>query len=97
MLRVRRKFAIHGANLESLGHEVINPLELHKEAKTWCGYMITDIKALLTCQAIYMLSDWESSKGAKIEHDIAKRMGIRVFYQNKYAVQKNRYLQIEAV
>lgn len=33
------------------------------------------------CDAIYMLPDWERSKGAKMEHEAAVRMGLEVFYE----------------
>lgn len=33
------------------------------------------------CDAIYMLPDWEKSKGAVMEHEAAQRMGLEVFYE----------------
>jgi hypothetical protein len=43
--------------------------------------MLEDIKALFECQAIYMLNNWGSSTGARIERSIAIEMGIEIIYQ----------------
>jgi hypothetical protein len=60
----------------------INPMKLnHKENATWEDFMIVDIAELFKCNAIYMLDNWRESKGARIEHSIAKEMGIPVFYE----------------
>ena len=39
-----------------------------------------DIELLMRCDAILMLSGWEMSNGAKIEHKRAIEEGIHVFY-----------------
>jgi len=31
--------------------------------------------------ALYMLKNWKSSFGAKCEHRLAKRMGLKIFYE----------------
>tara|TARA_R110000737_G_scaffold276905_1_gene283703 strand:+ start:110 stop:490 length:381 start_codon:yes stop_codon:yes gene_type:complete len=33
------------------------------------------------CTAIYMMSGWENSSGAKAEQALAKALGLRVFYE----------------
>jgi len=46
----------------------INPFNLDQSKnKTWFQYMLTDLKALNHCQAIYMINNWKTSKGAWIE------------------------------
>lgn len=62
---------------ESRGFEVINPLNLHTEDKSWEGYMLTDIKALFKCDEICMLPGWINSKGARIERAISIEMNIK--------------------
>lgn len=65
------------------GGEPVNPMKIlpyHPE-HTYKDYMIADIKALFDCEAIYMLSNWRESRGARIEHTIAIEMGHKVFYQ----------------
>ena len=36
---------------------------------------------LKTCTHIYMLKDWERSEGAKKEHELAKKLGLKIIYQ----------------
>lgn len=70
--------------VEDLGFIPISPTDLpHSHDKTWLSYMREDLKALLSCDAIYMLSNWESSTGAKIEFNLAYELGIKVIYQKK--------------
>lgn len=38
------------------------------------------IKHLITCDAVFMLPDWRESKGATIEHEVAKMLEIPIFY-----------------
>ena len=54
--------------------EIVNPMYLKPflGIKCWLCYMITDLIALRSCDAIYMLNNWENSKGAFIEHLIAR-------------------------
>lgn len=41
-----------------------------------------DVAALKQCDAIYMLSGWEGSKGAKAEKALAEWIGLEVVYQD---------------
>ena len=44
----------------------------------------SDLKELANgCTAIFMLDNWKDSKGAKIELDLAKKLGLKVYYENK--------------
>ena len=66
------------------GFEAINPIgigifleaELGRKP-TWQEYMRADIKAMLSCDAVYMLPGWMDSKGARIEAFIAKELGFK--------------------
>jgi len=74
------------AEVESMllaqGYDVFNPATVDAMADTtgwtWADYMQYDLTALGRCNAIYMLSNWANSKGARIEKRYAKRMGIAV-------------------
>jgi hypothetical protein len=47
----------------------------------WCshrGYMRADLRALLDCDAIFMLPGWRESRGATVEHAVAVACGIPV-------------------
>jgi len=47
---------------------------------TWKDYMVNGISILLLCDEVHMLPDWQNSKGASLERDIALRLGIKVVY-----------------
>lgn len=65
--------------LESQGHEVVNPVKIeHNHDKTWRSYMKNDIKALCDCDAIFLLPNWESSNGARLEYHVALRLGMTI-------------------
>lgn len=49
---------------------------------TWGEHMKADIKLLATCGAIYMIDNWQKSRGASIEHGIAVATGMQVIYQH---------------
>jgi nucleoside 2-deoxyribosyltransferase len=62
------------------GWEVVNPVELDDTThKPRSYYMRQDIKALMDCDAIAMLSGWEQSAGASAEQAAALAVGIPVF------------------
>lgn len=66
------KFATAQKELEKQGYEVVNPIEVVGDFNAdWKTAMRKCIKALMDCDAIYMLPDWHDSKGAKIEHSLA--------------------------
>lgn len=70
-------FHAEAARLRVLGHEVINPAEINPDKHlTWLECMRTDIAALVFCDAVQLLSGWQDSKGATLEHHIAERLGL---------------------
>lgn len=65
--------------LRGMGHEVVNPAEINPDVSMeWHECMRADIAQLVTCQCIYLLPGWEDSRGAKLEHHIAERLGMRI-------------------
>ena len=64
--------------------DIKNPLKLegihfgisHEEAMKIC------LETLKDCTHIYILKDWEQSKGAIMEHDFAKENGIKIIYEH---------------
>ncbi len=69
-------------NLLKAGHTPINPMKVlaYHPDHTWDTYMKEDLGVLLTCDAILMLENWQDSKGAKVEHEVARSMGLQMFY-----------------
>jgi hypothetical protein len=78
--------------VEGNDYEPVNPMKLHPKSDTltWEEYMEKDIGALLRCDAIYMLSDWSDSKGARVERAIALELGYEVFYQGVIGGQNEK-------
>ncbi len=68
--------------LMAQGYDPVNPFRngLPDEAH-WRAHMRADIALLLACDYIYMLKDWELSKGAKLELDVASSCGIKVLFE----------------
>jgi len=85
-IRVARElFDLGSSIVKEMGHLPINPMELVSENPdmSWEEYMKNDIKILMDCHAIYMLPNWTDSRGAKMEHMIAKDLNMEVLYHNK--------------
>ena len=78
--------------LKIAGFQPVNPAEEHlPDGATWADYMRQDIKLLCDCDAIYMLNGWRESAGAKIEHKLARDLGIEIIYEIKKPVYNAEY------
>lgn len=78
--------------LKIAGYQPVNPVEEHlPDGATWADYMRHDIKLLCDCDAIYMLNGWRESAGAKIEHKLARDLGIEIIYEIKKPVYNAEY------
>jgi len=66
-------------------YTVVNPMELNHSGhdKSWQNYMRLDIKALCDCDAIYMLTNWRDSEGAKVELAVANHLELDVMHQHR--------------
>ncbi len=76
------------AKLRANGAIVVNPAEKADEGKpgmTWEEYMRQDIRLLLDCTAILMLTGWENSRGARLEHRVATELGMLVLHEGRVA------------
>lgn len=65
--------------LEELGLYVLSPHEVSKQ-NSWEAYMKTALIRLCYCTDMCMLPGWENSRGAKIEHTIAKELAMPIYY-----------------
>lgn len=61
------------------GFIAVNPMVLPL-GYPWEYYMKEGIKLLMDCDYIYMLPNWIDSKGSKIEHDLAKKLNLKIIY-----------------
>ena len=73
-------------DLRAEGRKVISPHELHKpsEDTAWDWYLRRDLSQLVKCSDIAMLPGWQSSRGAKLEHYVAKALGLTVHHPTGY-------------
>jgi len=69
------KFAKAKAELQEKGYMVVNPIDFTMEHWAWEKCMRVVLKKLLECTAIHVLPDWEDSRGAKLEVQIATELG----------------------
>lgn len=59
-----------------------HPPETLSAALDWVGYMKLAIAKLLECDSIVMLDGWSSSPGAKVEWELARRLGYAIYYKS---------------
>lgn len=78
--------------ISALNLTPVNPLKngLPRHS-TWEEHMAKDIELLKQCEAIFMLENWEDSRGAKIEYDFAIGSGKTIMYENQ--ISNGRDLQ----
>lgn len=76
--------------LTEQGHFVFNPAK-HPDMFSWQQFMELDLKALSFCDSIYMMKGWETSKGATLELEEAKRLGIEIIYEESPKLEKDYY------
>lgn len=75
------KFGTAQLNIKNLGLEAVNPLAVVNDWQCdWHTAMKKCIKALMDCDAIVVLEDYNNSDGATLELELAKRLGIIIFY-----------------
>lgn len=72
--------------LKKQGFGAINPANLNNEFPelTYEQYMAVDYKLIELADGIFMLHDWQKSKGACAELSFAKSLGKKVIYQDYY-------------
>lgn len=94
LAEVTAKFGQAQKVLEAKGYTVINPLAVTAAAfdnndseddrwlhMPWAYAMRLTVAAMMQADEIYMLRDWRTSPGAKIEHELAERLKFEIHYQ----------------
>ncbi|AET90664.1 hypothetical protein BYI23_B000570 [Burkholderia sp. YI23] len=72
-------FHAEAARLRAMGFEIVNPAEIDVGPNPdWLTAMRADIRELVTCDGIALLPGWEQSRGATVEHTLARGLGLRI-------------------
>jgi len=66
--------------LNARGHICMNPSIL-PEGFPYETYLPICVTMINACEGIYMLKNWEDSRGAKVEHEYAKAQGKTIIYE----------------
>ena len=75
------KFRSAQLRLEFRGFIAVNPIEVVNDWQTpWRPAMQKCIAALMDCDAILLLPDWQDSQGAKLEAKIAEAFQLHIFH-----------------
>ena len=73
--------------------EVINPTKIGVyDFFSYAEYMKIDLFLLAMCDGIYMLNNWEKSKGAKTELAVAKSLGKKIMFETKNSKKQTEQL-----
>jgi len=77
----RPAFYAAAATLQAKGLKVFNPavIRLRPEA-SWADYMHEAIAGMMACDSLLMLPDWEKSRGAMVEHWLARACEMPIYY-----------------
>ena len=65
-------FANADRMLSQQGYNVINPMKICKKRWSWLRCMARCLWAIISCDKIYQLDNWQESRGARIEQKWAK-------------------------
>lgn len=65
--------------LRDMGYKPINPIM--PLGFTYEEYIDMGLSKLKYCDGIYMLSGWQTSKGATLEHLYAQTIGLKIMYE----------------
>ena len=77
---VKINFQTAETKVKEMGFIPVNPFDLESYSLSWKENMLNDIAMLFECDCIYMQNNYLGSKGAKIELNIAKEMGLKIIY-----------------
>lgn len=85
------KFRQAEQQVASFGHNPVSPLSNGLDyAEHWNKHLAADITLLLGCDAIYLLTDWQDSRGSRIEANIAEECGLEIIRQPDFAKFKKQ-------
>ena len=82
---VQAKFNQAKEQVKAFGHTPVSPTENGlPTTASWREHMAKDIAMLFDCDAVYALTDHDTSKGARIELFIANELCMEIIKQPKF-------------
>ena len=78
---VVEKFAKAQAELEALGYTVLNPTILPPEGFEHSDYMHICKAMIDCCEAVFLLQNWQNSRGARQEKIYAENAGKKILFE----------------
>jgi hypothetical protein len=77
------RFYEKARELEDLGHKVFNPADHETPNMEWEQYLAEDLCWIYKNKpdTMYMMSNWKNSLGARLEREVAIRLGMRIIYE----------------
>lgn len=79
-----REFEQAKKEVEEMGYIPVSPIDLpHEHDKEYSSYMKEDLIEMLKCDYIYLIQNYVSSNGCRIEYKLSLEVGIGIIYQRK--------------
>lgn len=76
--------------LRSNGYEPIDPSKVCcGENISYADVLLLDMKTIMDCGVIFMLDNWENSKGATAEYYFAKAIGLEIMFETDVDYDNN--------
>lgn len=72
-------FHAAAAQLRAAGFTVLNPADYGLDEKNWAACLRRDLRDMLRAEAVAVLPGWENSRGATLETDVARRLGMPIY------------------
>ena len=76
-------------------YSVFNPASQIPDSLNYDQAMRRCVVALAECDAIVMLTGWNFSKGAKVEHEVAKACGMNIVYIAGQSIANGAFSDLE--
>jgi hypothetical protein len=93
----------HALQIWNMGHSAMCP---HLNTKLFeckgckaehAHYLEFDMRMLCACEAIFMLPNWQASVGAGMEIELARRIGMPIYYELSEIPDANRPVYLETL
>lgn len=83
----RKFFAGVARDAAERGWQPVNPMDNGLEAEApWEQHMRKDIRMMLECDAIILMSGWQFSRGCRLEEIVAREIGLEVIEHEKWGM-----------